>query len=57
MTLLDLTPCNLVDVHQHFGFSPAGVLFSDAFTAIAYTASNGKMTDEVNRICKEVVVA
>jgi hypothetical protein len=57
MTLLDVTPCNLVHVHQHFGTSPAGVIFSDAFIAVAYIASDGKMINELDRICKEVVVA
>jgi hypothetical protein len=38
MTLLDVRPCNLIDIHQHFDSSPVGVIFYDVFTA-----SDGKM--------------
>jgi hypothetical protein len=41
MTLLDVKPCNLVDIYQHFNSSPVAVLSYDAFTA-----SDIKMTDE-----------
>jgi hypothetical protein len=45
MTLLDVRPFNLVDIHQHFDSSPVDVLFCDTFSAVNYIDSDGKMLD------------